>query len=174
MNATGLLIDGGCLPADRAAGEEVGAGGDEAGVGFEDAGEADCGREEGVGLLWGGEVEDGDGWAFYAEGFDVGQAGSRELCGQLVGVMEVGIGEAVGVVVVPARLEGFDAVALDGFGESATGAVLEEAGVPTDACGNYQAAGSGDAGGSTISPSCTAEIPGTSRFGRVTLRAWST
>ncbi len=76
MNATGLLIDGGCLPADRAAGEEVGAGGDEAGVGFEDAGEADCGREEGVGLLWGGEVEDGDGWAFYAEGFDVGQAGA--------------------------------------------------------------------------------------------------
>jgi hypothetical protein len=152
----------------------VEAGGDEAGVGFEEAGEADCGGEEGVGLLRGRQVENCDGGAFNAESFDVGQARGCKLGGQLVGVVEVGVGEAVRSAVAPAGLERFDALALDGFGEPSTAPVLEQAGVPVDACGNYQAAGSGDAGGSTISPSCAAEIPGTSRFGRVTLRAWLT
>jgi len=92
-------------------------------------------------------VEGGDGRAFYAERFDVGETGGRELGRQLVGVVEIGVGETVRVVVTPAGLERLDALALDCFAEPATTTPLEQAGVPVDACGNYQAAWPRDARG---------------------------
>jgi hypothetical protein len=49
--------------------------------------------------------------------------------------------------VASAALERFEAVALDGLGESTAATALEQTGVPVDASGNYQSAGSGDAGG---------------------------